>query len=284
MKRASPSLTRLRLGRPTHSPGVHDGPSGRGAGRTEDADSIGTQMESRAGETPSDRRSPALNASARERAESQPARRPLKILMVLYFFPPVGGISTSRSVRNVQYLPRHGCTPVVLTPRDASFELRDEELLDLIPNDVDVVRTRSFEAGHVRRHIVRILPVTGPRRSRGSARISALPESHSGSGTQTAASTLGPRWGSARLGRFRRLLFFPDDEVGWLPFALLAALRRHRATPFDVVYSTASPVHRISSPGCSSGERVSRGSPSSGIRGWAALSVRRSRGSTGDFG
>jgi glycosyltransferase involved in cell wall biosynthesis len=37
-------------------------------------------------------------------------------------------------------------------------------------------------------------------------------------------------------------VFFPDGEIGWLPFAVRAALRAHRNSGFDVVYSTASPV------------------------------------------
>jgi glycosyltransferase involved in cell wall biosynthesis len=42
--------------------------------------------------------------------------------------------------------------------------------------------------------------------------------------------------------RSRRFLFFPDDQVGWLPFAFVAAMRAHRAKPFDVIYSTSSPI------------------------------------------
>ena len=34
---------------------------------------------------------------------------------------------------------------------------------------------------------------------------------------------------------------FPDDQVAWLPFAILAALRAHRESPFDVLFSTSSP-------------------------------------------
>jgi glycosyltransferase involved in cell wall biosynthesis len=46
----------------------------------------------------------------------------------------------------------------------------------------------------------------------------------------------------ALLWRLHRLLAFPDGQVGWLPFAVVTAIRAYRATPFDVVYSTSAPV------------------------------------------
>lgn len=160
--------------------------------------------------------------------------------MVLYFFPPVGGISMSRNVRNVQYLPQHGWLPVVLTPRNAAYHLKDASSLEMIPAGTRVIRTGSVEAGHVRSVAVRGLdafhgaPVSGAPDAR-----SPSADGQAGPGTPPAGGT---DTGSRGLERFRRLLFFPDDQVGWLPFALLAAVRAHRATPFDAIYSTSSPV------------------------------------------
>lgn len=52
------------------------------------------------------------------------------------------------------------------------------------------------------------------------------------------------RSGGAPLGLsgLRRLIFFPDDQAGWLPFALAAVLRRRSTGSFDAIYSTSSPV------------------------------------------
>jgi glycosyltransferase involved in cell wall biosynthesis len=44
------------------------------------------------------------------------------------------------------------------------------------------------------------------------------------------------------LARVRRAIFFPDNQVGWLPFGLIAALRAHRQTPVDAVFSTFPPM------------------------------------------
>jgi glycosyltransferase involved in cell wall biosynthesis len=170
--------------------------------------------------------------------EDEGARR--SVLMVLYFYPPVGGISMSRNVRNVQYLPAHGWRPVVLTPRNASYHLKDPSTLAMIPDDTRVIRTLSLEAGHIRPFVVDLLGTLGRTVARvrsGGRRATADPP-----GGLASGPTATPDPPSGRLERIRHRLFFPDDQVGWIPFALLAAIRAHRATPFDAIYSTSSPV------------------------------------------
>ncbi len=157
--------------------------------------------------------------------------------MVLYFFPPLGGISMSRNVRNVQYLPDYGWTPVVLTPRDAAYHLRDAGSLDMIAPDTRVIRVASLEAGHVRSFVVDLLGALSRLRRRGDPQGRSNAEAL-GSATQAR----GASDASGRLERVRRLVFFPDDQIGWLPFAVVAAIRAHRHAPFDAIYSTSSPV------------------------------------------
>ena len=167
-------------------------------------------------------------------ARPDPNRPGRRVLMVLYFFPPLGGVSMARNIRHAQYLPRYGWTPVVLTPRAGGFELKDPEALGLLPPQLSVVRTRSWEAGHVRAVVVAI------REAVGRLLRALVP----------GVGTVGPRpadqkSGAPRLSRFARLrtlVFFPDDQAGWLPFALLAALRAGRRMPLDAVFSTSSPV------------------------------------------
>jgi glycosyltransferase involved in cell wall biosynthesis len=164
-------------------------------------------------------------------ASDRMARR---VLMVLYFFPPLGGVSMARNVRHAQHLPKHGWTPVVLTPRAGGFELKDPEALGLLPPGLEVIRARSLEAGHVRPAAIAVRDLMGerlPRRRRRPA-VDSSP---------SPVQTSDPRQLS-RLGWLRLLLFFPDDQVGWLPFALRAALQSGGGTRFDAVFSTSSPV------------------------------------------
>jgi glycosyltransferase involved in cell wall biosynthesis len=169
--------------------------------------------------------------------------RPRTVLMVLYFFPPIGGVSMSRNLRHAQYLSRYGWTPVVLTPSNGAYELRDPEALDSVPPGLAVIRTRSLEPGHLRPLVVtlrRLLrrrpgrPLVGDDSGPGSR-----PSRDAGRRAEGASGTsLRVRW----LGRLRQLLFFPDDQVGWLPFALSAAVRSSRPARFDAVFSTSSPI------------------------------------------
>ena len=182
----------------------------------------------------------ALAASALGR----PKRR---VLMFLYFFPPLGGVSMSRNVRNVQHLPRYGWLPTVVTPRDPGYEIRDPGALALIPDEAPVLRTRSIEAGHVRAFLAPLVrrlrahlepsrPVVGHRR--GAVGADGRTSSRSGAAASDPAVEDAP----LGLERLRRLMFFPDDRVGWLPFAVARAVAVHRAGPFDAVFSTSSPV------------------------------------------
>ncbi len=179
-------------------------------------------------------------ASETEVQEVRPDPSSRTVLMVLYFFPPVGGISTSRNIRNVQHLPRSGWTPVVVTPKEAAYHVKDPSLLELVAPSVEVIRTRSLEAGHVRAWVMAIGSAFRLRRP-GRPRVPNA-RSRSRGEASTAFDAASSREPDGLLFRIRRFVFFPDDQVGWLPFALRAALRRHGTAPVDVVYSTASPI------------------------------------------
>ena len=133
------------------------------------------------------------------RAASRPRAR--RVLMVLYFFPPLGGVSMSRNIRNAQYLPQYGWLPVVLTPREGGFELKDAGALDLVDPALEVLRTRSWEAGHlrpaavaVRDRLRRYLPRQGSLAGRRYDSLSSLitPREAGAAGADaTRASALG---------------------------------------------------------------------------------------------
>jgi glycosyltransferase involved in cell wall biosynthesis len=164
--------------------------------------------------------------------------------MVLFHFPPLGGVAIARNIRNVQYLPRFGWTPVVVAPRDVGG-LMDPGALTLIPPGIRVIRARCLEPRHLGR-------VAAALRSfariwsggRGGRAIPLSRGERSGIATTESAGRETRRadpWQS-RLWRLQRLLFFPDNQAGWLPFAVVAAMRTYRSEPFDAVYSTAAPV------------------------------------------
>lgn len=127
-----------------------------------------------------------------------------RVLMIAYYFPPLGGSGVQRSLKFARYLPEHGWRPLVVAPRRGlRDEPRDSSLLAEIPPAADVVRTRRLD-------------------------LTLLPR---------IARRLRLGWLSRLLASLTRYL--PDAQVGWLPWALPAAL--HQARRADVIYSTSAP-------------------------------------------
>lgn len=67
-----------------------------------------------------------------------------KVLMVANQFPPMGGSGVQRSVKFAKYLPEFEWEPIVFT-RESNKGLIDESLLQDIPKDLKVIRTKSYD-------------------------------------------------------------------------------------------------------------------------------------------
>lgn len=70
---------------------------------------------------------------------------PQKILVITYYWPPSGGSGVQRWLKFVKYLPGLGWSPVVFTPENPSFSIRDESLAKDIPSGITVVRRPIWE-------------------------------------------------------------------------------------------------------------------------------------------
>jgi glycosyltransferase involved in cell wall biosynthesis len=170
-----------------------------------------------------------------------PATERGRVLCVSYFFPPIGGIGVQRVLKFVTYLPRWGWQPVVVAPGNPGYGLRDESLMAAVAPDLEVHRTRSFEPVKVRQSIGRLVRKVLRRGSRsGSTSQGAV----SASGAPRAVWTPGRARATATglWAGFVRLLFFPDQQVGWAPFAWRSGLDANKGRRFDAVYSSSGPI------------------------------------------
>lgn len=68
-----------------------------------------------------------------------------KILIITYYWPPAGGPGVQRWLKFAKYLPEFGWTPVIYTPENPSYPIIDETLLDEIPTDIEIVKTKIWE-------------------------------------------------------------------------------------------------------------------------------------------
>ena len=149
---------------------------------------------------------------------------PRTLLLVAYYYPPLGGIGSLRALSFARHLPTHGFRPIIVTPERGAYGL-DATLDPGAGSDVTVVRTGSLEPGVLLRRL----------RSGGG------PPAAAGGGDFVEATGRG-----GFSGLLRRLLhqavYFPDHANGWIPAATRAAIRAGRRHNVSVVLSTSPPV------------------------------------------
>lgn len=68
-----------------------------------------------------------------------------KVLIITYYWPPSGGSGVQRWLKFVKYLPQFGWEPYVFTPENPAFDIRDESLLNDVPDEAEVIRFPIWE-------------------------------------------------------------------------------------------------------------------------------------------
>jgi glycosyltransferase involved in cell wall biosynthesis len=138
------------------------------------------------------------------------------VLIVSYYFPPIGGIGSIRMARFAECLPEFGWQPTIIAPSDTPHA-PDPYLT--FPRE-KVVRSRSIELarlGGAGRSASASAPVQSPGGGRPGLRALARSAAH-------------------------RYLYYPDAQIGWYPGAVRAGLRVLRETRFDAVFSSSNPI------------------------------------------
>lgn len=73
-----------------------------------------------------------------------------KVLIIANQFPPMGGSGVQRSVKFVKHLNKFGYEPVVFTRDVGNMILKDETLLNDIPDGTEIIRTKAFEPSELK--------------------------------------------------------------------------------------------------------------------------------------
>lgn len=133
-----------------------------------------------------------------------------KVLVVAYYFPPMGLSGVQRTLKFVKYLPFYGWMPTVLTVEPRGYLAKDSSLLDeLKETGIEIVRTQA----------------AGPGRLFRKREVVNLP--------------------SERVRKVMRMVsdtfFLPDNKIGWRRRAVRTALELHKKKDFDLVFATAPP-------------------------------------------
>lgn len=149
----------------------------------------------------------AADPSADTENSEQQLRR---VLVVAYYFPPMGLSGVQRTAKFVKYLPQAGWRPTVLTCEPGGYFAFDHSLWDEIRDaGIEVIRTRGWD----------------PTRLFRSKRVVALP----GETKRRWISTLS------------QFIFIPDNKIGWFRPARRAGLAAIKRLQHDLIFSTAPP-------------------------------------------
>jgi glycosyltransferase involved in cell wall biosynthesis len=68
-----------------------------------------------------------------------------KVLIITYYWPPSGGSGVQRWLKFAKYLPEYGWEPIVFTPENPSYQIKDESLLQEIGPEIDVIKLPIWE-------------------------------------------------------------------------------------------------------------------------------------------
>lgn len=138
----------------------------------------------------------------------------LNVLVIAYYFPPMGLSGVQRTLKFVKYLPQFGWRPIVLTTPETLYYAHDRSLLDEIQPLID--------SGAVR--IVR-------------TKENGMPVKKSDTGTQKLPSAAWQRLRSKLI----QIIYQPDSRIKWKKFAIETAESIFKEERIDAIMSTAPP-------------------------------------------
>ena len=140
-----------------------------------------------------------------------------RVLLLAYFFPPLGGGGCQRTLKLVRYLEPLGWSSVVVTTRDRDYWILDPSLLSEVPAEAEVIRVGGVTALSALRFLARSgVSVEEPQSARRPAPFRALRA-------------------------LQRWIFLPDGYRGWADAARRAGGARIGAGGIDALWTTSSP-------------------------------------------
>lgn len=139
-----------------------------------------------------------------------------KVLIIAYYFPPMGGGGVQRTTKFVKYLPEQGWEPIVLTVQEKIYRklnfVLDFTLLKDIPKDVRVIRTDCIDLTNTSKTVKADIESDSPKLS-----IKSL------------------------INKIGGLVVNPDSQMLWIPIAVSEGLKLVKKHKIDVIYSTGKP-------------------------------------------
>jgi len=68
-----------------------------------------------------------------------------KVLIITYYWPPMGGGGVQRWLKTTKYIREYGWEPIIFTPENGEISILDEGMLKEIPKGVEVIKIPIWE-------------------------------------------------------------------------------------------------------------------------------------------
>nr|HID59939.1 hypothetical protein [Desulfobacterales bacterium] len=146
-----------------------------------------------------------------------------KVLMIAYYYPPLGGVGTLRTIKFAKYLPKFGWHPIILTPETGVCSITcDKGEGDI--DGVEIVRTGYFDIFSFLR-----------RFQKGEASVA-----------RENFGALESKGLKRKLSAFlqkslNEWVAFPDSRIGWYPYAMRRGIERIGRGDMSIIFSTSAP-------------------------------------------
>ncbi|MCB0797505.1 MAG: glycosyltransferase [Chitinophagales bacterium] len=150
-----------------------------------------------------------------------------RVLIISYYWPPVGGAGVQRWLKHARYLPDFGWKPIIYTPENPDLSITDESLLQDVSQDQEIWRTPIREPYDLYRKLV------------GKREVAV---------NHGLMDTTGKGGFFSRLGMWVRAnAFIPDARMFWIRPSARYLIGRLKKEPVDAIISTGPPhsMHRI---------------------------------------
>ena len=133
-----------------------------------------------------------------------------KVLIIAYYFPPMGLSGVQRTVKFAKYLPQYGWKPTVLTVSPRGYYALDESLLkEMEESGVEIIRTNSLDVNRLF--------------------------------SKKAVIKMPPEWIRKILQFIGDSFLFPDTKIGWKSKAVKTVKQLLAREKFDLIFATAPP-------------------------------------------
>lgn len=144
-----------------------------------------------------------------------------RVLIISYYWPPIGGSGVQRWVKFAKYLPQEGWQPVIYTPENPDMTSTDLSLLNDIPQEAEVIKTKIFEPYGIYRKL------TG---NKGVAKTEGNPVT----GKKKSFTKKLAGW-------IRGNMFLPDPRCFWIRPSVRFLKKYLKTHPVDIIISTGPP-------------------------------------------